>query len=212
MRFDRRAPAFLSGLAAFGDRQLWNPFYYQNGRLDEEIDTLYSEMARAMGQRSRLVAHLNLVRSYADLFSELDLPNLASEFLPLSNTAFLYMRWTHFSGNGNQVIAKLFFDILTGKESSKFSTFSIQPNPEHVEVSSLPALAENEISELFLAIDGQRFAQIVEGGSFARSVRGGNGSDASGEMSYLIVRERGGSFAESFIVDLPGRLSAESIV
>jgi len=118
LRYDANPPSFLRCLLPAG-RSLRNPFYYRReGALKTEQEAIYerllSQMVSATPQTILLDLPWNKIK-YARMESSIQ-GNFVQSAVHFPIFEFPHYRHYHLSGNGNYLVARQFFDVLTNRK------------------------------------------------------------------------------------------------
>jgi hypothetical protein len=117
LRYDRNAPAFLRALLPEG-RRLVNPFYYWHGSADDERDVLYAALLRKLAESGSQVIVAHSDKSLAELAGRSD-PRVIGIHVPHDHRFPRARTNGHYACDGNDRLARVFFDAITGKQESK---------------------------------------------------------------------------------------------
>ena len=226
LRYERLAPPFLKSLIVLENRALGNPFYYKKDFRGEAIE-LYSRLLKKMSGSGKqiVVIHQNgdIHRSCLNLAaqpgSNLNANPKLSELDRYGQYGFPYWRFGgHRAPLGNRIVAKHYFDILTGKEFTSGSFFEFY-TLDHVvpDTSALQNIRMEDIIDFNIGIDdhpiGEYTSTLVPGSKeqwahithkeFVRMVK-------SGVMqSVLIIKNKKRSYVNMVVVPLDYRVDGD---
>jgi hypothetical protein len=139
LRYDAKAPAFLRALVVAG-RDVANPFYYRNPvSLEAELGEIDRALLRRLAGEVKQTVLLSTRPEIVDMARGLA-PSLHAE-LREREQAFPCLRYMHYSAAGNALIARSYFDLLTGKGATKLTRLEfharIDPRPFRSDAASL---------------------------------------------------------------------------
>jgi hypothetical protein len=127
LRYDRRAPAFLSCLLPRG-RELRNPFYYRRD-IAAEASEIYRRLLRRMADSGTQVIVGHYTEGIVSLAQGLRRPNIYGARL-MQQDAFPYKAPNnHNAPAGNRLVAEQFFALLTHQRSYRPDLMNVRDIP-----------------------------------------------------------------------------------
>jgi hypothetical protein len=131
LRYDANAPAILQCLLPAG-REVRNWFYYRlAGSFEEELRQIDRALLLRLAKDTKQVVFLHTDPKIAAVGYGVA-PNLHAEpceFLEYKVAGFPYRRLSHYSAAGNALVARTFFDILTGRGATAWPLIEFRTRP-----------------------------------------------------------------------------------